>query len=65
MKWLPEEAHLEVRLRLPQQENEEKRKPQVAVLLVWIMYVPGWCLRLTVFVHTGLVVFSRSLSYGV
>lgn len=41
MKWLPEEAHLEVRLRLPQQENEEKRKPQVAVLLVWIMYVPG------------------------
>jgi hypothetical protein len=28
--WLPEEAHLEIRLRLPQQENEEKRKPQLA-----------------------------------
>ena len=65
MKWLPEEAHLETRLRLPQQENEEKRGNRRSRC-----YSCGLCtcrgsVRLTVFVHTGLVVFSRSLSYGV
>jgi hypothetical protein len=39
VKWLPDEEHLEIRLRLPHQEEEEP-KPQEPKR-VWILYVPG------------------------
>jgi hypothetical protein len=41
VKWFPEEAHLEIRLRLPRGEGKEERRPQAVALLVWIMHVPG------------------------
>jgi hypothetical protein len=65
VKWLPEEAHLEIRLRLPRGGGEEERRPQAVGVTRVDMHVPGpGTVYLGRTFESPELVFVRSLEVG-